>query len=65
MLFIDHSVWSELARLDLQFVVLTATLLTVALALTPSALQPFGGKPRPGFFLTALLVPVYLLMPVA
>jgi len=64
MFLIDHSAWTELARLNVQFMVQTAILLTVALVLAPSAMQPFGGNVRPGFILTALLVPLYLLMPV-
>jgi uncharacterized SAM-binding protein YcdF (DUF218 family) len=63
MVFIDDMGWSELARLDAPPTMQTLILLLVALVLMPSVMRMFGTLFRLGFILTALLIPVYFVMP--
>ncbi len=64
MLFIDATGWSELARLDTPPTTQTLVLLLVALVLMPSAVRMFGTLFRLGFIMAAVLVPVYIVMPI-
>nr|WP_294546437.1 hypothetical protein [uncultured Rhodopila sp.] len=64
MLFVDDMGWSELARLDAPPTVQTLVLLLIALVLLPAALRLFGTLFRLGFILTAVLMPVYFVMPI-
>jgi hypothetical protein len=64
MLFIDATGWSELARLDGPPAMQTLVLLMLALVLMPTALRLFGTLFRLGFILTAVLIPVYFVMPI-
>lgn len=64
MLFIDDMGWSELARLDAPPTMQTLILLLIALVLMPSVMRMFGTIFRLGFILTAVMIPVYFVMPI-
>nr|WP_294507896.1 hypothetical protein [uncultured Rhodopila sp.] len=65
MLFIDDMGWSELARLDAPPTTQTLFLLLIALVFMPSVVRLVGPMFRLGFILTAVLLPVYVVMPIA
>nr|WP_294522915.1 hypothetical protein [uncultured Rhodopila sp.] len=64
MLFVDEMGWSELARLDAPPTMQTLGLLLLALVLMPALVRLFGPMLRLGFILTAVLLPVYIVMPI-
>jgi hypothetical protein len=64
MLLIDDMGWSELARLDAPPTMQTLILLLVLLVLLPSVIRMFGTLFRLGFILSAVLIPVYFVMPI-
>jgi len=63
MLFVDTLDWSEFARIDPPSTLQMVILFFVALVLTPVLMQLFSRIFRFAFILTAVTVPVYIMMP--
>jgi hypothetical protein len=63
MLFVDTLDWSEFARIDPPSTLQMVILFFVALVLTPVLMQLFSRIFRFAFILTAVAVPVYIMMP--